>query len=159
VIDDFTENVDIAPTLCEAMGIPVPLQCDGLPLTPFLAGDRPAHWRSAAHYEWDWRDALIPFGNWDWPWQRTLEQRNLAVVRTDTHAYVQIGDGDWLCFDLAADPTWQTTVTDPAVVLPLAQRMLVWRQQHLDRTLTGMLMRDGGVGRRPDPVAGPYFTA
>ena len=159
VVDDFTENVDIAPTLCEAMGIAVPLQCDGLPLTPFLAGNRPTHWRSAAHYEWDWRDALIPFGNWEWPWQRTLEQRNLAVVRTDTHAYVQIGDGDWLCFDLAADPTWQTVVTDPAVVLPLAQRMLVWRQQHLDRTLTGMLMRDGGIGRRPDPVAGPYFTA
>jgi hypothetical protein len=43
-------------------------------------------------------------------------------------------------------------------VLPLAQRMLVWRQLHLDRQLTGMLMRDGGVGRRPDPVAGPYFT-
>ena len=94
-----------------------------------------------------------------WPWQRSLERRNLAVVRTDTHAYVQFGDGDWICFDLVADPGWQVTVTDPAVVLPLAQRMLVWRQQHLDRTLTGMLMRDGGIGRRPPPVAGPYFTA
>ena len=159
VVSEFTENVDIAPTLCEAMGIPVPLQCDGLPLTPFLRAQRPSRWRTAAHYEWDWRDVLIPLGDWEWPWQRQLERRNLAVLRTDTHAYVQVADGDWLCFDLAADPTWQTCETDPAVVLPLAQQMLVWRQQHLDRTLTGMLMRDGGIGRRPDPVAGPYFTA
>lgn len=159
VVTEFTENVDIAPTLCELMGIAVPLQCDGLPLTPFLDAQQPPHWRTAAHYEWDWRDAMIPFGNWQWPWQRTLERRNLAVARTTDHAYVQLGDGDWLCFDLAADPTWCTTTTDPAVVLPLAQRMLVWRQQHLDRTLTGMLMRGGGIGRRPDPMAGPSFTA
>ena len=41
VVDDFTENVDIMPTLCEAMGIDVPAQCDGFPLTPFLRGERP----------------------------------------------------------------------------------------------------------------------
>ena len=83
---------------------------------------------------------------------RRLERQNLAALRTDTHAYVQFGSGDWLCFDLDTDPTWRTTITDPAVVLPLAQRMLVWRQEHLDRQMTGMLLRDGGVGRRPDPL-------
>lgn len=162
VVDEFTENVDIAPTICDAIGLPVPTQCDGFPLTPFLRGEQPPRWRSAAHYEWDWRDAFImmePNREHTWPWKRSLERRNLAVVRTNSHAYVQFGDGDWICFDLAADPGWQVTTTDPAVVLPLAQRMLVWRQQHLDRTLTGMLMRDGGIGRRPPPVAGPYFTA
>ena len=39
--------------------------------------------------------------------------------------------------------------TDPAVVLPLAQAMLRWRSEHLDRNLTGFWLRDGGVGRRP----------
>ena len=57
-----------------------------------------------------------------------------------------------LCFDLAADPTWQAQVTDPAVVLPLAQQMLLWRQQHTNRTLSDMLLRDGGIGRRPEPA-------
>ena len=65
-----------------------------------------------------------------------------------------MGDGDWLCFDLAADPTWRTMVTEPARVLALAQQMLVWRQQHLDRQTAGFLMRNGGMGRRPDPVFG-----
>jgi arylsulfatase A-like enzyme len=150
VVDDFTENVDIMPTLCEAIGQPVPAQCDGFPLTPFLRGDRPTEWRDAAHYEWDWRDFYIAGGAPEWPWDRRMEQSNLAVVRTDRHAYVQFGRGDWLCFDLDADPTWRTTVTDPAVVLPLAQAMLIWRQQHLNRDLTGMLLRDGGIGRLPD---------
>jgi len=27
--------------------------------------------------------------------------------------------------------------------------MLVWRSAHTDRTLTGMLLRDGGIGRWP----------
>lgn len=153
VVDDFTENVDVMPTLCEALGQPVPLQCDGLPLTPFLAGERPNRWREEAHYEWDWRDVLVGRGPYEWPWDRTLERSNLAVVRDRSHAYVQFGDGGWLCYDLAADPTWQTTVTDPGVVLPLAQRMLTWRQQHLDRQLTGTLIRRTGVtGRTPDPM-------
>lgn len=152
VVERFTENVDIMPTLCEALGQPVPLQCDGMPLTPFLRGDEPDEWRDAAHYEWDWRDAFIPQGVHQWPWDRRLERQNLAVLRTDSHAYVQFGDGGWLCFDLEADPQWTTRTTDPAVVLPLAQQMLVWRQHHLDRQMTGMLLRDGGIGRRPDPL-------
>ncbi len=38
VVERFTENIDLFPTLCEAMGLAVPAQCDGLPLTPILAG-------------------------------------------------------------------------------------------------------------------------
>ena len=151
VVTDFTENVDVMPTLCEALGAPVPLQCDGLPLTPFLRGERPPHWRDEAHWEWDWRDVFIRHGEHEWPWDRRLEQMNLAVVRTDTHAYVQFGDGDSLCYDLR-DPSWLTHETDPTVLLGLARRMLVWRQQHLDRQFTGMLLSEGGIGRRPDPL-------
>ena len=82
VVDEFTENVDIMPTLCEAMGIAVPAQCDGFPLTPFLRGERPASWRDAAYYEWDWRDVFIPHGEHEWPWDRRLERQNLAVRRS-----------------------------------------------------------------------------
>ena len=149
VVERFTENVDVMPTLCEALGVPVPVQCDGYPLTAYLRGEQPAWWRDAAHWEYDWRGYLIRAVPSEWPWQRMLERQHLATLRTDTHAYVQFGDGTWMCFDLAADPTWRTTVTDPAVVLPLAQQMLTWRSQHADRLMTEFLCEDGGVGRWP----------
>ena len=58
-------------------------------------------------------------------------------------------DGSWCAFDLAVDPTWRTALTDPTAVLGLAQAMLVWRSTHAERTLTGLLLADGGVGRWP----------
>lgn len=149
VVDRFTENVDLMPTICEALDVAVPAQCDGYPLTPFLDGSEPPWWRDAAHWEFDWRGELIRAVASEWPWDRTLERQNLAVVRNASHAYVQFGTGDWLCFDLDADPTWRTTTTDPATVLPLAQSMLTWRAQHTDRVLADMLCEDGGIGRWP----------
>jgi arylsulfatase A-like enzyme len=149
VVNAFTENVDVMPTICEAIGVAVPAQCDGYPLTPFLDGAAPPWWRDAAHWEFDWRGMLIRAVPSEWPWDRTLERQHLAVLRTDRHAYVQFGDGEWLCFDLDADPTWRTTTRHAEVVLPLAQAMLVWRAHHTDRVLADMLCEDGGIGRWP----------
>jgi hypothetical protein len=131
------------------MGLDVPSQCDGLPLTTFLQGQQPPWWRDAAHWEYDWRWEYVPFGPHDWPWDRRLERKHLAVLRSDRAAYVQYGDGAWRCFDLAADPTWQTEQTDADIVLAHARSMLTWRSQHTERTLTDMLLIGGGVGRLP----------
>lgn len=147
--DRFTENIDLFPTLCDAMGLEVPAQCDGLPLTPFLDNAEPEWWRDAAHWEFDWRFSLIPYGPHHWPWDRRLERMNLAVRRSEAAAYVHFGDGTSLAFDLAADPTWRTPLTDPTALLREAQALLTWRAQHADRTLTGMLVEKGGVGRWP----------
>jgi len=153
VVDVLTENVDMLPTIGEALGVGVPAQCDGLPLTPFLEGTEPPWWRDTAHWEYDWRWEYIPFGPHPWPWDRRLEQKHLTVARSASHAYVQYGDGKWRCFDLAADPDWRIEVDDPAVVLDHAQAMLTWRSRHADRTLTDMLLMDGGVGRMPEAIA------
>lgn len=152
VVEHFTESVDVLPTLAETWQRPVPLQCDGLPLTPFLHGDEPMWWRDAATWEFDWRFALIPHGEHPWPWDRRLERQHLTVRRSLDTAYVQFDDGSSLCFDLAADPTWRTPVTDVSRVLRMAQDMLVWRSSHADRTHTGFLVQDGGIGRWPDDV-------
>jgi arylsulfatase A-like enzyme len=153
VVDAFTENVDVFPTVCEALGLPVPSQCDGLPLSPFLAGEQPPWWRTSAHWEYDWRWEYIPFGPHHWPWDRRLESKHLTVSRSDATAYVQFDDGQWRCYDLATDPSWRTEVRDPDAILERAQEMLTWRSLHADRTLSDMLLIDGGIGRVPTVTA------
>jgi arylsulfatase A-like enzyme len=164
VVDAFTENVDILPTICERINVLLPAQCDGVSLAPFLSGVSPATWREAATYEWDWReDALVAEAasetaasdSFSTPVGRStavvdtetpFEQQHLCVRRSSTHAYVQFGDGTWRCFNLALDPTWQTEEADPLIILAQAQAMLVWRSTHTDRTHTSMLLREVPIG-------------
>jgi arylsulfatase A-like enzyme len=140
VLGAFSENI---------MGLEIPAQCDGLPLTPFLRGDSPPWWRDAAHWEWDWRSSHLREGPHSWPWDRRLERQSLAVRRGPEAAYVHFADGTGLAFDLAADRSWRTPLSDPARVLKEAQALLTWRARHADRTLTGMLVENGGTGRWP----------
>jgi arylsulfatase A-like enzyme len=156
--ESFTENVDVFPTICQVLGLEVPLQCDGLPLQPLLGGAAPPWWRSAASWEFDWRHLELRVATPGDPWDRRLERHHLTVRRCDAAAYVQFGDGSWCCFDLRTDPTWRAPLSDPARVLSLAQEMLVWRAEHGDRTLSDFLLEDGGIGRRPagaPPAARP----
>jgi arylsulfatase A-like enzyme len=152
VVTELTENVDVFPTICDAMGVDIPAQCDGMPLSAFVRGEPPPWWRHTAHWEYDWRWEYIPFGPHRWPWDRRLESKQLTVSRSESVAYVQYGDGSWRCFDLAADPTWGTEIADPGIVLDHAQSMLTWRSRHTDRTLSDMLLYDGGIGRVPGAV-------
>ena len=130
VVEAWTENVDVLPTLAELLGQEVPLQCDGRSLVPFLDGAEPEGWRTAAHWEYDWRDVLTGPTRTAGGRRDDLERCSLAVLRTAGYAYVQFADASWRCFDLGVDPTWRTTTEDPAVVLPLAQEMLTWRAEH-----------------------------
>ena len=148
VVTQFTENVDIAPTLAHALGLEVPAQFDGRVLTPLLEGSDVA-WRTSAHYEWDYRTFFLADATEPWPFDRSLSQQNLAVGVSDDLAYVQFGDGSYRCFDLAKDPTWRTECDDATRVLAAAQEMLVWRQQHLNRDYTDMLLEPGRPGRWP----------
>ncbi len=53
VVSDFSENVDLMPTLMDAIGAETPIQCDGRSLMPFLHGKASSNWRTQAHWEFD----------------------------------------------------------------------------------------------------------
>ncbi len=150
VIDQYTENVDLLPTLCDAINVEIPASCDGRTLSALLSGEQVA-WRTAAHYEWDLRFAFIPFAN-TLADNRPLEQYNLAVSVQPGTAYVQFSDGTYRCFDTASDPTWRTECTDDARIFEAAREMLVWRQQHMNRDLADMLLTKKRPGRWPQLV-------
>jgi arylsulfatase A-like enzyme len=148
VVTKFSENVDLLVTLADVLAIDEPTQCDGRTLTPLLAGlDVP--WRSAAHYEWDYRTYFIRDATTPWPRDRSLSLANLATSVSDELGYVQFADGSFKCFDLLADPTWRTECHDSERVMRAAQEQLVWRQEHLRRDLTDMLLRPSRPGRWP----------
>ena len=148
VVERFTENVDLLPTLADVLGVEEPVQCDGRSLLALMA-DENVEWRSAAHYEWDYRSFFIDAETPKWPTSRMLSRQNLAVSVGDSTGYVQFADGTYRCYDLALDPTWRTEVEQADRILLAAQEQLVWRQEHLDRELTDMLLKPGRPGRWP----------
>jgi arylsulfatase A-like enzyme len=148
VVTKFSENVDLLPTLADVLSIDEPAQSDGRSLTPLLAGED-VPWRTAAHYEWDYRSYFIRHVTSDWPRERRLSLANLAASVSDDLGYVQFADGTYRCFDLLADPTWRTECGDSERIMRGAQEQLVWRQEHLRRDLTDMLLRPGRPGRWP----------
>jgi arylsulfatase A-like enzyme len=150
----FTEHVDILPTMMEAIGAPIPVQCDGRALSPFLAGEAaPVTWREEAHWEYDFRDAGDDAA--ERAFGLTLHQCALNVVRGPRYKYVHFTKLPPLFFDLAADPgETRNLAGDPAyapLVLAYAQKLISWRMTHDEQTLTHLALTEDGVISRPSP--------
>ena len=156
VVTQFTENVDILPTLCEFLGAEVPTQCDGRSLYPVMTSNKVEDWRDHAAWEFDWSHVFVDMDDASWNWSRDLTRCSLAVLRSETHGYVQFADGEFLCFDLEADPTWRTPETDIKKVFELSRIMNAWRMQNNRHEFTGFIVADGGQGRWPSGV--PWRT-
>lgn len=152
VVTRFTENVDIMPTMLEALGLDSPVQCDGKALTPFLSGDgAPGGWRTEAHWEFDFRDPADDAA--EKALDLTLHQCTMNVIRDEKFKYVHFTKLPPLLFDLEKDPgEFVNRADDPAylpVVLEYAQKMLSWRMNHDEQTLTHIALTDDGpVARR-----------
>lgn len=142
VVESFTENVDVTPTILELLEIEIPVQCDGRSLKNWFTPEPPAHWREEVHWEWDQREPA------DRRFERsldlTMEELSLCVLRDAHGKYVQFGGHGTLphvFFDLDNDPhELHNVAADPAYasqILDYAQRMLAWRMRHAERTLSG----------------------
>jgi len=149
-VERFTENVDVMPTMLEAIGAEIPRQCDGESLMPFVNGQAaPSAWRTEAHWEYDFRDdAEAATGEHG----LTPDQCSMNVLRGERYKYVHFARLPPLLFDMAEDPhEMRDLSTDPAhapVMLACAQRLLSWRMTHDERTLTHIRLTDEGVVER-----------
>jgi arylsulfatase A-like enzyme len=150
-ISSFTENVDIMPTMLEALGIEIPVQCDGMSLAPFIAGNEQRRWRSEAHWEFDFRDPSDDLAERELG--LTMHQCTMNIIRGARYKYVHFTNLPPLFFDLKNDPGEFTNLANDSAyaphVLEYAQKLLSWRMNHDEQTLTHiMLSEEGPITRR-----------
>ena len=148
IVEDFTEAVDLYPTLLEAMGIEPAHAGDGRSLSPFLSGDEPpGGWRDAAHWEFDFRD--VAGQSAETALGLDSVSLNMAAIRTEKWKYVHFAALPPLLFDLEADPdNLHNLADDPAhaaVRAEMAEKLLSWRGKHLDQTLALKELTPNGV--------------
>ncbi|HEV2362019.1 MAG TPA: sulfatase-like hydrolase/transferase, partial [Acidimicrobiales bacterium] len=149
VFESFTESVDVSPTVLDWLGIEVPLQMDGFPLTPFLrSGAAPESWRTEAHFEWDFRHPQLRIA------ESILKVPSdhcwLAVIRTETFKYVEFAADAAvtppLLFDLREDPGQLHDVSaDPGraeLAWEGSRRLSQWAMRNTDRTLSNNLLSE-----------------
>ncbi len=147
VVDAPTEALDLMPTMLDWLGLPVPRACDGMSLAPFLAGETPADWRDAVHFEFDlrggWPRAGAP------PLGMVLDKAGLCVTRTADWKYVHFASLPPILYDLRTDPgEMRNVAADPAyagLLSQAAQATLNWRMHHADKTLTHLCTTPAGL--------------
>ncbi len=150
MVEAFTEQVDLMPTILSRIGLEVPLQCDGQSLVPWLEGGTPPGWRQAAHFEHDFRDVETRI--FEDALGLSSDRCALAVRQSTDYAYVHFNGLAPLCYDLRHDPDQLDDIAGAggraAEVLEQAQAMLSWRMAMAERRLTGCkLTAAGPVGR------------
>jgi arylsulfatase A-like enzyme len=151
VREEFTEAVDLLPTILDWLGQPTPRWCDGKSLLPLArAAERPVGWRTSAHFEYDFRDVVS--GRSQDALSIAMDECSLSAIRDEQYKYVHFGNLPPLLFDVAGDPDEQNNLAgDPGyrdVMLDYAQRMLSFRLNHADRQLTGFSASNKGLVSR-----------
>lgn len=146
VVNAFTESVDILPTILDLVGGLSPLQCDGQSLRSWLKGRTPQHWRSAVHWEYDFRDVLNQTA--ESYFQIPSTDCHLNVLRSNEYKLVHFPALPPLLFDLQADSEEFVNRADhpdyQGALLEMTQRLLNLRMQHADQTLANSLVTPNG---------------
>jgi arylsulfatase A-like enzyme len=109
VVDEMVLNVDLAPTLLDFAGVPIPKEMQGRSLKPLLTGtarngtESVPYWRKAFFYEYFF--------------ERNFGPPTILAVRTETAKLIKYpGHDDWTeLFDLKSDPYERKNLAnDPA---------------------------------------------
>jgi arylsulfatase A-like enzyme len=149
IVHAVTESVDVLPTICDFMGVEVPLQADGWSLEPFLRGERaPEHWRDTAHFEWSFSNPVNQLA--EQGFGIPMSHCALAVSRGPRYKYVQFAADATLMppllFDLERDPEQRHNLLveeAPGVATAAwesTRELLQWQMRTAERTLSSAFL-------------------
>jgi len=91
---EIVSNIDFAPTLLEAAGVPIPAEIQGRSFLPLLKGTTPKDWRKSFYYHYYEHPAVHSVA------------RHYGVI-TDRYKLVRFYEPEfdyWELFDLKTDP-------------------------------------------------------
>jgi arylsulfatase A-like enzyme len=146
----YSEAVDIMPTILDWLEIDIPRQCDGASLIPFCEGGEPDGWRQEIHWEYDFRN--VADSRVEKELGITMDQCVLNVIRDEEYKYVHFAALPPLFFDRKNDPLEQRNLADDPAYAPqmlkYAAKLLSWRMENDERTLTGMKLTSDGIIER-----------
>ncbi len=149
----FTENIDIAPTVLDWLGIEVPQIWDGRSLLGLAGGGEPDGWRDHVFWEYDFRD--IEKRGAESRLGLQPDQCTLNVYRDERYKYVHFTALPPLLFDLENDPDEFENIADrpeaAAIIADYAGRLLSHRMLHAERTLTNSKLTESGVLHHTGP--------
>jgi len=148
-VSAFTESVDLTPTILDLIGQVVPVGMDGVSLRPFLEGSTPKVWREHVHLELDFAEPDSPT-LWQQKAGTGLYDSNLAILREERFKLVHFNGGlAPLLFDLDVDPDELNDLAGnpdfAATLLRLTQKLLSYRMEHTDRTLSNIKITKKGA--------------
>ena len=148
-VDEFTESVDLAPTILEWIGRPAPTGMNGSSLLPFLDGRGPQEWRDSVYAELDFGEPDTPTA-WQIGTGLDMRSANLAIMREKRFKLVHFNGGlPPLLFDMeSAEGEMKNIAEDPAhakTLLRLTRKLLDHRMRHADHMLSDMKITAAGI--------------
>ena len=146
-VEQFTESIDIMPTILEWLGQDVPAQCDGASLAPWLTGKTPPDWRTAAHFAFGLHNPATR--EFEDTFGLAPEACGIETIRNTRYKYVHCGGLPPLLYDLQDDPDELINRADDPdyreIALVMARELVTWRMRQDDRALANMKIDSQGL--------------
>ena len=144
VVDNFTENIDVMPTLLDLAEINIHKQCEGASVRPFLEGKTPYAWRRSAHWEFDFRIFASKIG-------LPLKDCNLSVLRNHEGKLVHFAGMPDIYFDLIKDSDEQFPFFSHSAMKTYLNSLNDWLPEIKESPLINFLATPDGMITLKDP--------
>ena len=146
IFNGMTESIDVAPTILDLVGQPVPHSMNGSSLVPVVRGGEGG--KAVTFSEIDFGDPVSGTSL-----QRELglsaREANLAILRTLSHKLVHFGGGLPQVLHAMSDSGESRDISElpesHAICLDLSRQMLCHRMVHPESTFAKTMVVDGGV--------------